>query len=80
MTNVVDLHAERNARERPESDCVHVDQYGQEMFRYAIEYQMDGCTWGSDIWAYSWGDAESRVTAMRDSLTVIGQIKAIVPA
>lgn len=80
MSNTIDLGAARAARERPDADCVRKDDYGRPLYLFALEYKMDGKTWGTDVWAYSWDDAENRVAGMRESLTVLGQIQAIVPA
>ena len=80
MTDIIDLNAERNKRDGPDADCVRKDEYGCPLYLFALEYKMDGGTWGAEVWAYSWEDAESRVAAMRESLVVSGQMMAMVPA
>lgn len=76
MGGVVDLNQARAARERPDAEHVRQDQFGRPMYRFALTYEMDGSTWGADLWAYSFEDAERRVAAMRDTLGVAGQVHA----
>ncbi len=71
---VIDLGQARAAREQPDAEHIQKDQFGRPMYRFALTYEMDGKTWGSDVWAYSFGDAERRVAAMRGSLSVAGQV------
>jgi hypothetical protein len=80
MSDIIDLQRERASREQPDADCVRKDDYDRPLYLFALEYQMDGGTWGADVWAYSWEDAENRVAAMRGSLSVLGQTMAIIPA
>ncbi len=78
--DIIDLNAERNKREQPDPDCVKRDQYGRDMFLFGLEYKMGEDAWTTHLWAYSWDDAEARVQAMRESLTIYGQIAAVIPA
>lgn len=74
--SVIDLNQARAVRERPDAEHVQQDQFGRSMYRFALAYEMDGTTWGADVWAYSFEDAERRVAAMRVSLSVADQIHA----
>lgn len=47
---------------------------------FLLSYEMGGKGWSTQIWAYDFADAESRVAAMRASLKVDGQAFASVPA
>lgn len=62
----------------PAPDCLSRDAYGREMQLYALSYEMDGRRWASEVWAYSWEDAEARVAAMRESLMLDGQTVEVV--
>lgn len=72
--SVIDLSAERNARERPDPEFIRKDDFGREIYCYALEYEMDDAEWLIVIWAYSLKEAEARVLAMRKSLVLKGQI------
>jgi hypothetical protein len=74
--SVIDLNQARAAREQPDIEHVQQDQFGRPMYRFALTYEMGGKTWAADVWAYSFGDAERRVAAMRVSLSVAGQVHA----
>lgn len=77
MADIVDLGERRAEMNRPDADCVRIDGFGKPLYRFALGYMMDGKAWaGPEIWAYSFEDAEARVTAMRDGLVLVGQIKA----
>lgn len=81
MSDVIDLNAKRNERERPDPEFVRKDDFGREMHLYLLSYDFDGSTWGGvDVWAYSMEDAQARVAAMRESLVVLGQAYAAFPA
>ena len=77
---VIDLEKVKAAREAPDGDLVDRDQYGRPMYRFSVEYQFDGKQWDFHIDAYSLEDAERRVAAMREGLTVYGQVYGVVPA
>jgi len=72
--SVINLDLARADRQRPDAEHVQRDQFGRPMYRFALAYEMDGRTWGADVWAYSFEDAERRVAAMRVSLSVAGQV------
>lgn len=78
--DVIDLNAEREKRDGPDADCTKTDQWGRRMYLYALEYSFADARWATDIWAYSVEDAEERVAAMRESLVVLGQTYAVIPA
>lgn len=75
----IDLAAERDKRNGPESDHVRRDGFGRPLFRYALSYQMGDSSWCTHVWAYSMEDAADRVAAMRSSLTLDGQVYSTVP-
>ena len=77
--DVIDLNAERNRRAQPDPEFVKRDDFGREMYLFALGYEFDGKSWGIDLWAYSAEDAEARVAAMRGSLAVHGQIFECIP-
>lgn len=77
---IIDLNERRNAKERPNADCVMVDDDGAPLYRYALEYSVEHSRWSAEIWAYSMEDAQNRVDAMRQSLVLLGQTHAIIPA
>lgn len=58
----------------PAPDAIRMDAYGRPMTLYALSYDMGGREVCLHLWAYSFDDAETRVTAMRASLRVDGQI------
>lgn len=76
MSEIIDLTAARNERERPEPHLVHADEYGRPLFTFALEYEFEGGTWSTQLVAYSHEDAVAKVEAMRRSLCVRGQIFA----
>lgn len=79
MSDVIDLSERRNAKDRPDADCVRTDDYGRPLYLFALEYEMPDGRYGTEVWAYSFDDAESRVSAMRQSLSVLGQMHSIIP-
>jgi hypothetical protein len=79
MTDVVDLNAERSKRDQPDPEFVMTDDSGRTMYAFGLDYRMDGKRWSAMVWAYSHEDAENRAKAMRESLTVYGQIMCSVP-
>jgi hypothetical protein len=80
MSEIIDLSQRRNAKEQPDADCIRKDEYGRPLYLFALEYQMPDGAYGTEVWAYSFEDAEARVTAMRSSLSVLGQMYGFVPA
>lgn len=65
---------------KPAPEMLKTDQHGRLMAKFLLEYTMDGKKFAADIWAYSIEDAERRVEAMRESLTVVGQLYAVIEA
>jgi hypothetical protein len=80
VKNVIDLNAVRNARSEPASEFVHQDDYGRKMYVFLIDYEMDGKTFGSQIWAYDDADAEQRLAAIRSSAVIAGKLYEQIPA
>lgn len=76
LTNIIELRPQ----DKPDAEFVSKDDYGREMFCFALSYQFDGGTWGAEVWAYSMEDAQHRVDAMRENLTLLGQLFGSVPA
>jgi len=77
---IIDLNAERNKRAEPDPEFVRHDDYGRPLYHFGLQYEMDGKRWAAEIWAYDFADAEARVTAMRESLTLLGQTFEMIPA
>jgi hypothetical protein len=80
MSDIIDLSERRNAKEAPDSEFVRKDELGRSLYLFALNYEMDGAHWASEVWAYSAEDAEARVAAMRSSLKCLGQMYAAFPA
>ncbi len=78
--NVVSFPRVRERRDEPDCTFVSTDADERRLYRFALQYEMDGKSWATDIWAYSSKDAEDRVAAMRRSLTLCGQLYAEVEA
>jgi hypothetical protein len=76
----IDLAAERNRRAQPDLEFIRTDDYGRKLYTFLLSYEMDGRMWSTQVWAYDFADAETRVKAMRDSLKVDGQAFSTVPA
>lgn len=77
---IINLNQLRHDRERPDPEFIKRDDFGREMFLYTLEYEFDGGNWATELWAYSFEDAEARVVAMRASLTCKGQLYTALPA
>jgi hypothetical protein len=71
---VLELIKIRKGDNDPDMPFVIADGEGRLIFRFALEYKMNGKIWATDIWAYSFEDAEDRIAAMRRSLTICGQL------
>lgn len=67
------------AEDKPDADCVRYDDAGKPLYLYLLSYDMNG-PWSTQVWAYSFEDAQARVDAMRSSLVVLGQAFGSVPA
>ncbi len=74
--NISDLVAFRNQREQPDPEHVRQDSFGRPLYRYVLSYQYGDDDYCTDVWAYDAADAEARVSAMRASLKVDGQVYA----
>ena len=71
---IIDLSAERDKRDGPDPEFVTTDEFGRKMFAFRAEYQIDGSTFGIHFFAYDFGDAERRLSAMRSGLELRGQV------
>lgn len=80
MSDIVDLATERNKRDEPDPALVMRDDFGRLLYLFGLDYEFDGREWMTELWAYSFEDAEARVAAMRQSLKVVGQKMSEVPA
>lgn len=80
MDEIIDLSAERNKRAEPDPQFVRQDDYGRKLYTFLLSYEMDGKQWATELWAYDEADAQARVDAMRQSLTVDGKLFGEVPA
>ncbi|MGV4791784.1 hypothetical protein [Rhizobium sp. F40D2] len=78
--NVLIFSRVRNNRDAPDAAFVTTDGDNRKLYRFALQYNMGGKSWASEIWAYSAKDAEERVAAMRRSLTMCGQLYGEVEA
>ena len=77
---IIDLTAERNRRAEPDPEFIRHDDYGRPLYTFLLNYEMNGGRWQTQVWAYDQADAEARVAAMRESLTVLGKAFSCVPA
>lgn len=76
----IDLNAERNKRAAPDAEHIRKDDFGRPMYRFLIEYEMDGSKWtGVHVWAYSWEDAEKRLAALKSTAKLDGQAMSELP-
>lgn len=66
--------------DKPDAEFIRKDDYGREMYLFALSYEFDGAAWSTQVWAYSIEEAQQRVVAIRDSLTLLGQLFGEVPA
>lgn len=76
MSDVIDLTAERQRREAPDTRFVTKDRWGRPMFAFACSFDHAGSELTVRIWAYDHADAEARVASLRDTLRVDGQLYA----
>ena len=79
MSEPISLATAREARQRPNANCIKRNDDGREMQLYALAYEFDGGHWSAELWAYSEADAEARVAAMRETLAVGGPVYAVIP-
>lgn len=73
-TNVSGMVRDRDLR-TVTAPIVH-DADGRSMSRFGLSYRHEGRFWAFSVWAYGWADAEARVAAIRESLTIDGEIVA----
>ncbi|RUM23417.1 hypothetical protein EFQ99_22510 [Rhizobium vallis] len=78
--NVLSFSRMSNSRDNPDAAFVTTDVENRQLYRFALQYKMDGKTWATEIRAYSSRDAEDRIAAMRRSLTICGQLYGEVEA
>lgn len=74
MSDIIDLNERRNENERPDGAFIHRDESGREMFTFCLSYDLEGRRYGTTIIAYDWDDAQAKVSAMRESLRLDGQL------
>jgi hypothetical protein len=75
--DIIYFQAAKSERDRPDEEHIRRDEFGREMYRFLLEYFFEGEEWGAELWAYSRADAEARVTAMRGTLKLVGQVHAM---
>jgi hypothetical protein len=76
---VIDLQQIKADREAPDADCTERDEYGRPLYTFGIEYELDGDLYTASIIAPSLEEAERHAAAMRNGVTVYGQIYRIIP-
>lgn len=76
MSNIIEFRP----GDKPDAEFVRKDDYGREMYLFALSYEFEGGTWSNQVWAYSIEEAQRRVEAMCASLTLLGQLFGEVPA
>ncbi|ACE94360.1 hypothetical protein Bra5_PD00111 (plasmid) [Rhizobium phaseoli Brasil 5] len=80
VVNVIRFPRRREYCDDPDRAFLSSDADARRLYKFALQYEMDGKSWATEIWAYSSKDAEDRVAAMRRSLTMCGQLYAEVEA
>lgn len=80
MSNVIDLSAERDKRNGPAPEFRCTDTDGFPMFAFLAEYEIDGRWFGISFYAYDLADADSRIAAIKESLSYRGQIMSVIDA
>ena len=78
--NIISLTDRRNAMAQPAPEFVRKDEYGRPLYCFLLDYQMDGSSYSTEVWAYDEAEAQKRVQAMRESLAYAGQLFECVPA
>ena len=74
MSSVIDFGEALDRRDGPANDCLARDQYGRRLHRFMLAYELDGRDYTFDIWAHDFAEAERHAEAIRDTVTVSGQI------
>lgn len=74
-------YRERRAASDISPDLTYVDDDGIPWYQYAVEYtDARGARMEVTLWATSFEDAEQRLTAMRDTGSVVGVLCAEIPS
>lgn len=74
MVRVIDLSTERDRRDGPDAEHMTTDQWGRPMFNFAVDFEFGGSEWSVYLWAYDLEDAQARVTSLRSTATLVGQV------
>jgi hypothetical protein len=81
---VIDFAAARAAREAeptPEAQFIRKDEYGRDLFCYALEYAFEDRRRVFHVWAYDYDEAKRIATAISaGTVIVLGQLYAEIPA
>ena len=80
MSDIIDLNANRNRREQPDPELMTRDEYGRPLYTFVLTYEAGGRTYGTQLIAYDFADAEMKVAGMRESLRVDGKLFSVIPA
>lgn len=79
--NVIDLATEREKRDGPDPEFTYLDPMtGIRWNQYTCDYRFEDKSYAVTIWAQSFEDAEARIEAMKQTLTLGGQIYSEIPA
>jgi hypothetical protein len=78
MTNIIDLEAERLARDVA-PDLV-TEEDGERWYQFSLSYTDDDKQYSFSIWAKDAADAERRAGLIRQGLTLDGRLLAREPA
>ena len=73
MADVISLKAARAKRDGPDAEHVQVID-GVSWYRFTCSFDFDGREFCLDIWARDLDDARARMTALRDTGRVDGQV------
>lgn len=81
MDNVIEFP--KPEPDKPDADCVSIiveDGKPVKWFKFGLSFEAsDGKSYGTEIWATSWEDAEARMAAIRVNGHISGQIYAQIP-
>lgn len=80
MSDIIDLTAERNRRADPDPEFIRKDEYGRPLYCFGVDYTHSESTFSFQLWAYDWADAEAKVSSIRESAKVFGQLYSKMPA
>jgi hypothetical protein len=78
MTDVIDL-SQRRAERDVDPEFRLKDDHGRPMGVFLVDFDMNGKVWSTRIIAYDWSDAEARLSGIRLTGRVAGQLCAEVP-